>query len=168
MGQVKKRCKMESKGKEHREHDVSVWEKDKVCEIRVLVGIIFQTNFHNKSCNRWLRLSFHKDFQLDLGRDEGGEGREEVRRWCADLVEKTHVVEGVQRRRSLSDPGAELPLALGGPRPPPGQGSPQKKKKKFIQKKKKKNNFHSKFCYFYSFGPPQIFFFNLAPPNLES
>jgi hypothetical protein len=48
MGQVKKRCKMGSNGKEHREHEVSIWEKYKVCEIRVFVGIIFQTIFHKK------------------------------------------------------------------------------------------------------------------------
>jgi hypothetical protein len=38
-----------------------------------------------------------------LGTCKGGEGIEEARRWCADFVEKKPVVEGVQRRRSLSD-----------------------------------------------------------------
>jgi len=89
MGQEKKRCKIESKGKEHREHEVSIGGEDKVCEILVFVWIIFQTIFHKKSFKRWLRLSFHRDFQLDLERgEEGIGGWEEVRRWWADFVEK--------------------------------------------------------------------------------
>jgi hypothetical protein len=35
-----------------------------------------------------------------LGRGEGVKGMEEVRRWCADFVEKASVVEGVQRTES--------------------------------------------------------------------
>jgi hypothetical protein len=48
MGQEKKRCKIESKGKEPREHEVSIGGEDKVCEI----GIIFQAIFHKKSFKR--------------------------------------------------------------------------------------------------------------------
>jgi hypothetical protein len=58
----------------------------------------------------------------------------------------------------ISGAGAELPLALGGPGPPHGQGSPPKKKKKLI-------NFTPKFCYFYSFSPPK-FFFSIWPPQI--
>jgi hypothetical protein len=57
--------------------------------------------------------------------------------------------------------GAELPWSWGG-------GVSPQKKKKLLKKKKKLINFTPKFCYFYSFGPPNFFFFNLAPPNLGS
>jgi hypothetical protein len=51
IGHEKKRyiCKIESKRKKHREHEVSIRWEDKVCEILVFVGIIFQTIFHKKS-----------------------------------------------------------------------------------------------------------------------
>jgi hypothetical protein len=50
IGHEKKRyiCKIESKRKEHREHEVSIRGEDKVCEIPVFVEIIFQTIFHKK------------------------------------------------------------------------------------------------------------------------
>jgi hypothetical protein len=62
--------------------------------------------------------------------------------------------------------GGELPLALGGPRPPQGQGFPKKKK---IPKKKNLINFTHKFCYFYNFGPPNFYlfiFFSIWPSQL--
>jgi len=69
-------------------------------EIRNFVGIIFQTIFQRNSFKRWFSFNFQRAVQQDLGRGEGVEGEKELMRWCVDLVEKTPVVEGVQRRES--------------------------------------------------------------------
>jgi hypothetical protein len=69
-------------------------------EIQNLAGIIFQAIFQRKCFKRWFSLSFQRAFQQDLGRGEGVEGEKKLMRWCVDLVEKTPVVDGVQRRES--------------------------------------------------------------------
>jgi hypothetical protein len=89
---------MESVGYEQREQLMSEREEWIDWEIRNLVRIIFYTIFQRKSFKRWFNLSFQKAFQQDLGRDEGAGGERELMRWCVDLVEKTRVVEGIQRR----------------------------------------------------------------------
>jgi hypothetical protein len=58
------------------------------------------TFFQRKSFKQWFGLSFQRAFQQDLGRGEGAGGERELMKWCVDLVEKTLVVEGVQRRES--------------------------------------------------------------------
>jgi hypothetical protein len=103
IGHVKKRCKMESRGNEQREQLVSRKEEWIDCEIRTLVGIMFQTIFQRKSFKRWFKLSFQRDFQEEEERGEGWGGKIEQIWWCADLVEKTPVEEGVHKRRSEVD-----------------------------------------------------------------
>jgi hypothetical protein len=69
-------------------------------EIWNLVGITFHTIFQRKSFKRWFNLGFQRAFQQDLERGEGVEWKKELMRWWANLVEKTPVVDGVQRRES--------------------------------------------------------------------
>lgn len=68
IGQEKKRWIMESTRQEHWEQVESTWEERRVLEILNLVGRIFQINFQRNNLKRWLKYSFHKDFQLGLGR----------------------------------------------------------------------------------------------------
>jgi hypothetical protein len=69
-------------------------------EIRNLVGITFHTIFQRKIFKRWFNLSFQRAFQQDLERGGGVEEEKELMRWWADLVEKTPLVDGVQRKES--------------------------------------------------------------------
>jgi len=45
-------------------------------------------------------LSFQRAFQQDSERGGGVEEEKELMRWWADLVEKTPLVDGVQRKES--------------------------------------------------------------------
>jgi hypothetical protein len=59
-------------------------------------------------------------------------------------------------------------LWLGGAWAPPSQRVFPKKKKSGKNKNKNKLNFTPYFFYFLSFGPPKVFFLNLAPPMFET
>jgi hypothetical protein len=79
---------------------VSDREEGMEWEIQNLVGITFHTIFQRKSFKRWFNLSFQRAFQQDSERGGGVEEEKELMRWWADLVEKTPLVDGVQRKES--------------------------------------------------------------------